>query len=403
VNRAEHVTGIRAKYHGLQAFLNERTRRVWAGSEARAIGRGGIAIVAEAITMDRNTIVAGLQELLEKCASVPPERIRRTGGGRKMLIFTDITLQKDLEEDVAPHERGDPESSLRWTSKSTVHIADDLKTRGHIVSQPSVYRLLRKSGYSLQSNRKRREGTDHPDRDAQFIFINESVKKQQEKNQPCISVDTKKKENIGNYKNNGQEWSKKGKPVEVNMHDFPNKELGKAIPYGVYDLIENKGWVNVGVDHDTAQFAVASIRRWWQNMGRERYPHARELLITADSGGSNSARSRLWKVELQKLADETSLTIYVRHFPRGTSKWNKIEHRLFSMITKNWRGKPLDSLATIVNLIGSTKTKTGMLVKALLDDGTYEKGIKVSDVALAAVHLLRDAFHGDWNYSIVPR
>ena len=391
------------KYAGLKKLLNERTRRVWAASEAKALGRGGTAIVAEAIGMDRHTIVRGLRELREARESVSPERVRHSGGGRKTLTQDDSTLRTDLETAVGPHERGDPDSPLKWTSKSTYHIVEELKKQGHTVSQPSVYRLLRNFGYSLQSNRKRREGTDHPDRDEQFRFINESVKKQQDKNQPCISVDTKKKENIGNYKMNGVEWHKSKEPIEVNMHDFPDKKLGKAIPYGIYDLIENKGWVNIGITHDTAAFAVESIRRWWWHMGRELYPAARELLITADSGGSNSARSKLWKVELQKFADETNLTIHVRHFPPGTSKWNKIEHRLFSMISKNWRGKPLDSLSTIINLIANTKTKTGLVVKAMLDDGAYEKGIKVSDTLLTTVHLVRDAFHGDWNYSISPQ
>lgn len=403
MSREESVTVIRKKYKSLKTLLNERTRRVWAASEARALGRGGIAVVAEAISMDRNTIVAGLEELKDTRASAPPERIRRSGGGRKTLVYDDNALSSDLETSVNPHERGDPESPLRWTSKSTYNIAEELKKQGHAVSQPSVYRLLKASGYSLQSNRKRREGTDHPDRDEQFRFINESVKKQQDKNQPCISVDTKKKENIGNYKNSGIEWHKSKKPIEVNMHDFPNKELGKAIPYGIYDLILNKGWVNVGINHDTAQFAVESIRRWWEHMGRERYPKATELTITADSGGSNSARGKLWKVELQKFSAETNLIVHVRHFPPGTSKWNKIEHRLFSMISKNWRGKPLDSLSTIINLIANTKTKTGLCVKAMLDNGIYEKGIKVSDTLFASVHLVRETFHGDWNYSITPR
>jgi hypothetical protein len=250
---------------------------------------------------------------------------------------------------------------------------------------------------------ERREGTDHPDRNEQFLFINESVKKQQKNNQPCISVDTKKKENIGNYKNNGVEWGKIGKPIEVNMHDFPDKENGKAIPYGIYDLVENKGWVNVGITSDTAQFAVESIRRWWKHMGKARYRKATELLITADSGGSNSARGKLWKVELQKFANETGLCVLVRHFPPGTSKWNKIEHRLFSMISKNWRGKPLDSLATVINLIAGTKTKTGLTVKAMLDKNFYEKGIEISDALLATINIVRDAFHGDWNYSIAPQ
>jgi len=403
MSREESVAMIRKKYKGLKTLFNERTRRVWAASEARALGHGGIALVAQATHIDRNTIVVGLRELADISLSAPPERIRHRGGGRKTLEHGDSTLRADLEAAVSPHERGDPERPLLWTSKSTGNIAEELKKQGHRVSQPSVYRLLRTSGYSLQSNRKRREGTCHPDRNAQFRFINESIAGEQKKNQPCISVDTKKKENVGNYKMNGAEWRKSKQPIEVNMHDFPDKEKGKAVPYGIYDLVENKGWVSVGINHDTAQFAVESIRRWWHHMGKERYPAAKELTITADSGGSNAARSKLWKVELQKLADEIGLEIRVRHFPPGTSKWNKIEHRLFSMISKNWRGRPLDSLSTVVNLIANTKTQTGLSVKAMLDDNFYEKGIKVSNALLAAVNLVRDAFHGDWNYSVLPR
>jgi len=402
VNRRQKVRIIRKKYKGLRSVFNERSLRLWAATEAGALGRGGIAIVSEAVDIDRNTIIAGMREL-EHPPGIPPDRIRRRGGGRKTLLHNDKTLKVDLEKIVDPHVRGDPESPLKWVSKSTGNIADELERQGHTISQQTVRRLLRADEYSMQSNRKRREGKEHPDRDLQFRFISEGVQKQLKKNQPCISIDTKKKENIGNYKNNGSAWSKRGKPVEVNMHDFPDKKKGKAVPYGVYDLLANNGWVNVGIDHDTAQFAVESIRRWWRFMGKQRYPTATELLITADSGGSNSARSKLWKVELQKLANKTRLTIHVRHFPPGTSKWNKIEHRLFSMISKNWSGRPLTSFATVVNLIAATKTKTGMIVRAMLDEGLYEKGIVVPKHVLAAVNLTRDTFHGDWNYTIAPQ
>jgi hypothetical protein len=398
----EQIIIIARKYHDLEGMLNERTRRIWAATEARALGHGGATLVARATGIGRTTIHYGLTELSDVTMRAPIERIRWSGGGRKKLIDLDTTLRQDMRELVDPIERGDPERALRWTSKSAQKLTGELIARGHQISERSVSTLLHQEGYSLQSNRKRLEGTNHPDRDAQFRYINDSVVNQQRKKQPCISVDTKKKENVGNYKNNGQEWSKKGMPVEVNMHDFPNKELGKAAPYGVYDLIKNEGWVNVGISSDTAVFAVESIRRWWKYMGKQRYPHATELLITADSGGSNSARSRLWKVELQKLANELKMKIQVRHFPPGTSKWNKIEHRLFSMISKNWRGRPLDSLATIINLIGSTTTTTGLIVKAMLDENEYVKGIKISDSELAEVKIIKDVFHGDWNYTIIP-
>jgi len=394
---------IARKYTAMKWELTERGRRVWVATEARALGYGGIRLIHRATGIDTKTIMAGLYEISHPREKAPEGRIRRCGGGRKKLVAHDPALARDLEGVVEPDERGDPESSLRWTTKSIVKIADALQSMAHSISPMSVLRLLTSGGYSLQANRKTREGANHAGRDGQFHYINKSIKTQQKKNQPCISVDTKKKENVGNYKNSGQEWHKRGEPIEVNMHDFPNKKLGKVIPYGVYDLLENKGWVNVGITSDTAQFAVESIRRWWRHMGRARYPKAGELLITADSGGSNSARSRLWKMELQKLANELQMKIRVRHFPPGTSKWNKIEHRLFSMISKNWRGTPLDSLATIINLIGTTKTQTGLVVKAMLDDTVYEKGIKVSDEELASVNLTRDAFHGEWNYMVAPR
>jgi len=394
---------IAGKYTVMKQELTERGRRAWVATEARAIGHGGIRLVHRATGVDTKTIMVGLDEISHPEKRAPEGRIRRYGGGRKKLAAHDPTLARDLESVVEPDERGDPESSLRWTTKSIVNIADALRSLSHSISPMSVLRLLTAGGYSMQANRKTREGSRHADRDAQFHYINKSIKAEQNKNQPCISVDTKKKELVGNYKNNGREWHKSKEPIEVNMHDFPNKELGRAIPYGIYDLIDNKGWVNVGITSDTAQFAVESIRRWWRYMGSVRYPEAGELLITADSGGSNSARSRLWKIELQKLANELHMKIRVRHFPPGTSKWNKIEHRLFSMISKNWRGTPLDSLATIINLIGTTKTQTGLVVKAMLDETVYKKGIKVSDKELASVNLTRDDFHGEWNYMIAPQ
>ena len=391
---------IALKYTGMEDVLDERSRRRWGAVESRALGRGGPSIVSRATGIGRTTIYAGIAEIRAPNTHAAAGRIRMAGGGRKPIQKTQPAIESALSAILEPTERGHPESVLRWTTRSLSHLAALLQEQTFRISTVTIRKLLKQQHYSLQSNRKRNEGVRHEDRDAQFVYINESVKEQQKNGQPCISIDTKKKENVGNYKNNGQEWHKRGEPIEVNMHDFPNKALGKAIPYGVYDIVENKGWVNVGVTADTAQFAVESIRRWWKYMGHERYQHATELLITADSGGSNSARSRLWKVELQKLANELQMKIRIRHFPPGTSKWNKIEHRLFSMITKNWRGRPLDSLATIVNLIGNTKTKTGLTVRAMLDQNTYEKGIKVSDAELAAVHITRDAFHGEWNYSI---
>jgi hypothetical protein len=319
------------------------------------------------------------------------------------LTEGDATLLEDLDRLIDPATRGDPESPLRWTCKSTYHLAEALHQQGHAISQPTVYRLLDSLGYSLQSNRKTEEGADHPDRDAQFQFIYRQVKRFQRHGQPVISVDTKKKENVGNFAQSGQEWEPQGQPRKVKAHDFRKKGEAKVNPYGVYDQTEDLGWVNVGISHDTSQFAVASIRGWWRKLGRERYPAAEQLLITADAGGSNGYRTRLWKVELQQLADDLSLTIRVCHFPPGTSKWNKIEHRLFSFISKNWRGRPLDSLATVVNLISNTKTQTGLSVEASLDYATYTKGIKVTKNAMEQLNLKRDKFHGEWNYSLIPR
>jgi hypothetical protein len=403
MRREETIQIVREKYDDLSSILTERSRRYWAATEARAVGRGGIAQVSEATGLAENTIRAGLAELGHPDETATSDRIRRPGGGRKKLTETDPGLTEALNALVEPTERGDPETPLRWTTASTTNLAETLTTQGHPVSPRSVSTLLHAERYSLQSNKKTQEGKDHPDRDAQFRFISESTKRFQTKNQPVISVDTKKKELIGNYKNNGREWRKTGDPRKVKTHDFPDKELGKVAPYGIFDVLQNEGWVNVGIDHDTASFAVESIRRWWTRMGRMRYEHARELMITADCGGSNANRNRLWKVELQKLATEMNFTIHVRHFPPGTSKWNKIEHRLFSYISRNWRGKPLIDRATVVSLIANTKTKTGLTVQAMLDENTYETGKKISDAELAKVNLHPESFHGEWNYRIEPK
>ena len=396
------LTAVRQRFAVIAPYLTEQSRRMWAAAEAEVIGRYGNTIVAEVTGLSRTTIIKAQQELAS--SSPPqPERQRRVGAGRKPLTEVDTTLLEDLDRLIDPDTRGDPESPLRWTCKSTYQLAEALQQQGHVISQPTVYRLLGNLGYSLQSNRKTEEGADHPDRDAQFQFIYRQVKRFQRQGLPVISVDTKKKENVGNFAQEGQEWEPKGEPRKVKTHDFRSKGEAKVNPYGVYDPTQDEGWVNVGISHDTAQFAVASIRGWWQKLGRERYPNAEQLLITADAGGSNGYRTRLWKVELQKLADELGLTVQVCHFPPGTSKWNKIEHRLFSFISKNWRGRPLDSLATVVNLISSTKTRTGLSVEASLDYGSYKKGIKVSDEEMEQLNLKRDKFHGEWNYRLVPR
>jgi hypothetical protein len=367
--RSVVLTAIRQRYLVMAPYLTEQTRRVWAAAEALAIGRHGNAIVSEATGLSRTTLTNAKEEL--KHPDPPGSgRQRRPGGGRKPLVAADPTLLDDLDRLIDPCTRGDPESPLRWTCKSTYQLADALQQQGHQVSQRTVYRLLVDQDYSLQSNRKAEEGADHPDRDAQFQFIHKRVKRFQRQGQPVISVDAKKKENVGNYSNRGQEWEKKGEPRRTRVYDFRNRGEAKACPYGVYDPTWDEGWVNVGISHDTAQFAVASIRGWWQKMGRERYPQAKSVLITADGGGSNSCRVRLWKMELQKLANELQLDVVVSHFPPGTSKWNAIEHRLFSFISKNWRGRPLDSLATIVNLIANTTTETGLSVEASLDYAT---------------------------------
>lgn len=402
---AKTIARIRQMYRALTPEMDERMRRQWAAAEARELGWGGVSLVAAATGLSRPTIYAGQRELdlPKKQRTATAGRVRRLGAGRPRASQADPDLVAALEALIEPVTRGDPQSPLRWTCKSTRVLADELTRRKHPVSPRTVARLLREADYSLQGNRKTREGNQHPDRNAQFEHINRCVKRFLKRGQPSISVDTKKKELVGDFKNFGKEWRPKGSPEEVRVHDFLDKTLGKAIPYGVYDLASNEGWVSVGIDHDTARFAAASIRRWWTKMGQARFPRANELLITADGGGSNSHRSRLWKVALQELADELQLKLHVCHFPPGTSKWNKIEHRLFNFITNNWRGKPLISHQAIVNLIAGTKTKTSLIVKAALDTNQYETKIKITDEQLARVQLKRDTFHGDWNYTISPK
>jgi len=397
----DHEDSLLMRYQMLAPELTERTLRLFAAAEAKAWGRGGISGVARVLELSRDRISRGLRDL-EKEERLGSDRIRRKGGGRKKQVLCDPELKEDLERLISPYTRGDPETVLRWTCKSIRHLAKALTRKGHKTSRRMVAELLRERGYSLQANRKTIEGKQHPDRDAQFKYINRQAQKQQKAGQPVISVDTKKKELVGDFKNAGREWHPQGHPEKVRVHDFIDKELGKVAPYGVYDLMRNDGWVSVGIDHDTAAFAVATIRKWWRKMGRPAYTEPSHLLITADSGGSNSSRNRLWKVELQKMANRTGLTITVCHFPPGTSKWNKIEHRMFSFITKNWRGKPLVDRATIVNLIGSTKTKEGLKIRCELDKNKYPKGIKVTDEQLKKVNFKKHKFHGDWNYTIYP-
>jgi len=392
-------------YGSLAPIMDERTRRQWAAAEAQAYGWGGIRAVSTAIGMSANTIRKGLWELSEREADPEAEvaeRVRQEGGGRKRQTDLDPGLQAALEQLIEPATRGDPQSPLRWTCKSTTRLAGELTKQGHPVSASTVGRLLIAAGYSLQGNRKTKEGADHPDRNAQFEHISATVQDFQQRGQPVIAVDTKKKELVGEFRNSGREWQPQGEPVEVLIHDFMDKDLGKAIPYGVYDLTANQGWVSVGIDHDTARFATEAIRRWWRKMGVKRHRQARELLITADGGGSNGSRCRLWKVALQDLATHLGLPIHVCHFPPGTSKWNKIEHRMFCHITQNWRGQPLVSHEVILNLIAATSTQQGLMIKAELDSGLYPTGIKVADDELAAVNLKRADFHGEWNYQILP-
>jgi hypothetical protein len=397
------IQSVQDKYRVLGAILDERGRRVWAAAEARSLRRGGVSLVAKATGMSRTTIHTGLAELgTRRLAVAPTSRTRKAGGGRKPVTFHAPDIIKALDELVEPTTRGDPESPLRWTCKSTRHLAGELQRAGYRIADRKVADLLHKMQYSLQGNAKTIEGTRHPDRNAQFEYINAQARAFQRRGQPVISVDTKKKELVGNYKNGGREWYPQGSPLETRVHDFEDKELGKIIPYGVYDVGDNSGWVSVGIDHDTADFAIDSILGWWKQMGRRTYTQAKELLILADAGGSNSSRSRLWKVGCQRLADSTGLRIQVSHFPPGTSKWNKIEHRMFSFITQNWRGRPLVSHETIINLIGSTTTTTGLRIKAKLNRRSYPTGVKVSPKELAKVNLKPAVFQGKWNYSVLP-
>lgn len=400
----DDIKQIRTRFEKLAWALDERMRRLFAAAEAAVLGHGGITRVAQATGVSRRAIHAGLEELASEKMPVESQskRIRKAGAGRKSVIETDSGVMSALEKLVEPTTRGNPESPLRWTCKSLRTLAEELSANGHSVSYPKVGDLLRELGYSLQANRKMLEGTDHPDRNAQFEFINGQTKQRLVAGNPVISVDTKKKELVGPYKNNGTTWCPEGKPELVKVHDFIDKKLGRANPYGVYDVASNTGWVSVGTDHDTASFAVETIRRWWNTMGRQRYPAATELMITADGGGSNGSRVRLWKFELQRLADEIKIPIHISHLPPGTSKWNKIEHRLFSYISMNWRGQPLISHEVIVNLIAGTTTRKGLKVYAKLDDSSYPSGIKISDAEFESIRITRNEFHGEWNYRIDP-
>lgn len=405
--RAEEQKSVAIHYGRIRPFLDERGRRVWAANEAIRFGRGGIRAVAEALGMSQATVVAGVKELKgspQQETGEPAYRQRRQGGGRKALTSKYPDLIRAIEEIVDPSTRGDPMAPLKWTSKSLENIREELGKSGYKVSATTIGTILSEQlEYSLQGLKKTREGSSHKDRNAQFEYLNRKCQEFQERCQPAISVDTKKKELVGDFKNGGREWRPKGQPEEVRGHDFEDKELGKAIPYGIYDIGKNQGWVSVGIDHDTAQFAVQSIYSWWTQMGQQTYPEAVELLIMADAGGSNGYRTRLWKRELQRLADQTGLTITVCHLPPGTSKWNKIEHRMFCHITQNWRGRPLVSLNTIVNLIAETRTTKGLRIHSALDHNTYEKGIKISDEEMAQLSITRDEFHGEWNYCVHPR
>jgi hypothetical protein len=390
------------KYISLHSILNERTLRLWCATEARAIGHGGIIKVHKATGISRPTIMKGLREL-DNPSNLSKEEIRLKGGGRKKLTDKNPSLLTELDKLIEPITRGDPESPLRWSSKSTSKLANELCEQGHRVTQRTVHRILVAQKYSMKSNRKSREGAkENPDRDLQFKFISDKTEGLLAKRYPVLSVDTKKKENVGNFKNSGKEWSRKGNHIDVNTHDFIDKKLGKAAPYGVYDIANNKGWVSVGISSDTAEFAVNSIRSWWFEMGKDTYKDATDIMITADCGGSNGYRVRLWKYELQKLANELGKTLIVCHFPPGTSKWNKIEHRMFCKISENWRARPLVNLQTIIELIGNTTTTTGLKIKAMIDTNTYEKGRKISDEDFKSINLEPMKFHGEWNYIIKP-
>lgn len=392
---------IAERYRLMRELLNERSRRRWAAAEARSAGLGGIAAVVRATDISESTVRRGLEEL-ERAEELEAGRVRRTGAGRPSVIERDPGLEKDLDRLIDPVTRGDPESALRWTSKSGAKLAAALRQMGHEVVDRTVLRILKAKGYSLQANEKTREGAQHPDRDAQFQHINQTVAAAIAAGQPAISIDSKKRELIGDFKAVGREFEPTGKPVEVRTHDFKDKQLGHAIPFGIYDLASDEGWVNVGIDSNTAEFAVNSVLGWWQDLGKQRYPDAAILTITADCGGANSNRVRLWKTECQRLADSTGLQIQICHFPPGTSKWNKVEHRLFSFMSLNWRGKPLESHEVIINLIAATTTSTGLKVYAQLDKRPYPTKIEVTDEQLAAVNITRHSFHGDWNYTISP-
>ncbi len=398
------IQKTKTDFEAISFYLNERSRRIWAAIEAKNYGWGGVSLVSQATGIDRKTIRKGLLELaLDETKKLDRNHIRKSGGGRKKLTDKHPRLLQDLDSLIDPITRGDPESPLLWTCKSTPKLADELTTQGYKICQRTVCDLLYHLGYSLQGNKKTKEGTNHPDRNAQFEYINQKVISFQKNHYPVISVDTKKKENIGNFKNRGKEYQPKGNPEKVKTHDFPDKKLGKVSPYGVYDISRNKGWVSVGISSDTAEFAVNSIRSWWYKMGQPFYEKSDELLITADCGGSNGYRTRLWKRELQKLANELNMIIHVCHFPPGTSKWNKIEHRMFSFISENWRGRPLITKETVVNLISNTKTKKGLEIQSQLDENTYEKGIKVTDEEMNNINIEKDEFHGEWNYKISPQ
>ena len=398
----DELSDIKRRYDFVKPFFNEKVKRLFLAAEASVIGWGGIEKVSRETGVSSDTISKGCKELEGEPEVIESGKIRKPGGGRKKLVDTDPNLLTDLDSLIEPTTRGDPESPLRWTCKSTRKLAHELKNMGHNISHMRVADILHSQGYSLQSNQKIIEGDNHPDRNAQFILINNRSKLFMRYGQPVISVDTKKKELVGNFKNNGREFRLKGNPEKVLVHDFKISSLGKVNPYGIYDILRNEGWVSVGTDHDTSAFAVESIRQWWNVMGKIAYPDARKLLITADSGGSNGYRVRLWKAELQKLADDSRLEISVSHFPPGTSKWNKIEHRLFSFITQNWRGKPLISHEAIVNLIAATTTQKGLHVVCDIDKKVYPKGIKISDKELKEINLIVEKFHGEWNYTIKP-
>ena len=398
------LAALRRRFRAIAPGLNERSRRLWAAAEAAELGHGGVTAIARVTGLAPSTISRGRREVeAGEHTTVPPERVRRPGGGRKPILETDPRVSAELERLVAEGAAGDPDSPLQWSSKSLRELAEELTARGHAVSHPTVRALLLRAGYRLQANRKKREGRQHPDRDAQFRYLAALVRDMQRRRQPVISVDTKKKELVGDFKNPGRTWRPRGTPEPVRIHDFLVPEQGKAIPYGVYDLSRNEGWVSVGIDHDTARFGVRTIARWWAVMGRQAYPRARALLITADAGGSNGTRVRLWKWELQQFANHTGLLITVCHYPPGTSKWNKIEHRLFSYIAMNWRGRPLVTVAAIVSLIAATRTTAGLRVRSEVDRGAYPKGIPISDAQLASLLLEPHAFHGEWNYTIRPK